>query len=152
MLVVSLGGPTMFARIGVIRALDRHVERVSIRNAKIVIGRAEACARPIARTRAIRRIFRFLAFAISLAASITRSSRSASAATNGAYSAAWQTLRKCYFDSFVIAAQTYVTFQTHDLRKAIPKVGTPRQRCAANGSTKCSQSESRILNAPNAVR
>ena len=27
-LVVKLGGPTMFARIGVMRALDRHVERV----------------------------------------------------------------------------------------------------------------------------
>jgi hypothetical protein len=28
MLVATLGGPTMFARIGVIRALNRHVERV----------------------------------------------------------------------------------------------------------------------------
>ena len=28
MLVVTLGGPTMFARIGVMRALNRHVERV----------------------------------------------------------------------------------------------------------------------------
>jgi hypothetical protein len=27
-LVAELGGPTMFARIGVMRALDRHVERV----------------------------------------------------------------------------------------------------------------------------
>jgi hypothetical protein len=27
-LVVELGGPTMFARIGVMRALNRHVERV----------------------------------------------------------------------------------------------------------------------------
>jgi hypothetical protein len=27
-LVVTLGGPTMFARIGVMRALNRHVERV----------------------------------------------------------------------------------------------------------------------------
>jgi hypothetical protein len=27
-LVVALGGPTMFARIGVMRALNRHVERV----------------------------------------------------------------------------------------------------------------------------
>jgi len=26
-LVVTLGGPTMFARIGVMRALNRHVER-----------------------------------------------------------------------------------------------------------------------------
>ena len=28
MLVAMLGGPTMFARIGVMRALNRHVERV----------------------------------------------------------------------------------------------------------------------------
>jgi hypothetical protein len=28
MLVAELGGPTMFARIGVMRALNRHVERV----------------------------------------------------------------------------------------------------------------------------
>jgi hypothetical protein len=28
MLVVKLGGPTMFARIGIMRALNRHVERV----------------------------------------------------------------------------------------------------------------------------
>jgi hypothetical protein len=27
-LVVTLGGPTMFARIGIMRALNRHVERV----------------------------------------------------------------------------------------------------------------------------
>jgi hypothetical protein len=27
-LVVDLGGPTMFARIGMMRALNRHVERV----------------------------------------------------------------------------------------------------------------------------
>jgi hypothetical protein len=27
-LVVDLGGPTMFARIGIMRALNRHVERV----------------------------------------------------------------------------------------------------------------------------
>jgi hypothetical protein len=27
-LVVTLGGPTMFARIGVMKALNRHVERV----------------------------------------------------------------------------------------------------------------------------
>jgi hypothetical protein len=27
-LVVTLGGPTMFARIGVMRALNRHVERL----------------------------------------------------------------------------------------------------------------------------
>ena len=28
LLVAELGGPTMFARIGVMRALNRHVERV----------------------------------------------------------------------------------------------------------------------------
>jgi hypothetical protein len=28
MLVAELGGPTMFARIGIMRALNRHVERV----------------------------------------------------------------------------------------------------------------------------
>jgi hypothetical protein len=28
LLVATLGGPTMFARIGVVRALNRHVERV----------------------------------------------------------------------------------------------------------------------------
>ena len=28
MLVVDLNGPTMFARIGIMRALNRHVERV----------------------------------------------------------------------------------------------------------------------------
>jgi hypothetical protein len=28
LLVVELGGPTMFARIGIMRALNRHVERV----------------------------------------------------------------------------------------------------------------------------
>jgi hypothetical protein len=27
-LVANLGGPTMFARIGIMRALNRHVERV----------------------------------------------------------------------------------------------------------------------------
>jgi hypothetical protein len=27
-LVATLGGPTMFARIGIMRALNRHVERV----------------------------------------------------------------------------------------------------------------------------
>jgi hypothetical protein len=28
LLMVDLGGPTMFARIGIMRALNRHVERV----------------------------------------------------------------------------------------------------------------------------
>jgi hypothetical protein len=36
MLVAELGGPTMFARIGVMRALNRHVERVF---SDIVFGR-----------------------------------------------------------------------------------------------------------------
>jgi hypothetical protein len=33
-LVATLGGPTMFARIGVMRALNRHVERVLNRSRK----------------------------------------------------------------------------------------------------------------------
>jgi hypothetical protein len=33
-LVATLGGPTMFARIGVLRALNRHVERVFNRDRK----------------------------------------------------------------------------------------------------------------------
>src|ERR1035437_1539899 len=56
----------------------------------------------------------------------------------------------------VITAQTSVTFQTHDSRKAVPmvrrldKATKRRVRVAANGSTKCSQTGSRVLNAPNA--
>jgi len=38
MLVVKLGGPTMFARIGVMRALNRHVERVFDPSRKDKIG------------------------------------------------------------------------------------------------------------------
>jgi hypothetical protein len=34
LLVVELGGPTMFARIGVMRALNRHVQRVLNPNRK----------------------------------------------------------------------------------------------------------------------
>jgi hypothetical protein len=34
MLVAELGGPTMFARIGVMRALNRHVERVFVSSRK----------------------------------------------------------------------------------------------------------------------
>jgi hypothetical protein len=34
MLVADLGGPTVFARIGVVRALNRHVERVFDRDRK----------------------------------------------------------------------------------------------------------------------
>ena len=37
-LVATVGGPTMFARIGVMRALNRHVERVFNSIAKIRIG------------------------------------------------------------------------------------------------------------------
>jgi hypothetical protein len=33
-LVATLGGPTMFARIGIMRALNRHVERVSNQSRK----------------------------------------------------------------------------------------------------------------------
>jgi hypothetical protein len=36
--VATLDGPTMFARIGMMRALNRHVERVLIAHAKIIIG------------------------------------------------------------------------------------------------------------------
>ena len=39
-LVATLGGPTMFARIGVMRALNRHVERVFDPSRKIRIGDA----------------------------------------------------------------------------------------------------------------
>jgi hypothetical protein len=34
-LVATSGGPTMFARIGVVRALNRHVKRVSNPSCKI---------------------------------------------------------------------------------------------------------------------
>ena len=34
----SNGGPTMFARIGIMRALNRHVERVFNPIAKIITG------------------------------------------------------------------------------------------------------------------
>jgi hypothetical protein len=37
-LVATRGGPTMLARIGVMRALNRHVERVFDRTAKTLIG------------------------------------------------------------------------------------------------------------------
>ena len=37
-LVAESGGPTMLARIGVIRALNRHVERVFNPPAKVIIG------------------------------------------------------------------------------------------------------------------
>jgi hypothetical protein len=37
-LVATSGGPTMFARIGVMRALNRHVERCSIRIGRTIIG------------------------------------------------------------------------------------------------------------------
>src|ERR1700681_4488631 len=38
LLVVELGGPTMFARIGIMRALNRHIERVFDPSARIIIG------------------------------------------------------------------------------------------------------------------
>ena len=40
MLVAEHDGPTMYARIGVMRALNRHVERVFDRRGKISIGDA----------------------------------------------------------------------------------------------------------------
>ena len=40
MLVAERDGPTMFARIGIMRALNRHVERVLIRIGKTIIGNA----------------------------------------------------------------------------------------------------------------
>jgi hypothetical protein len=43
MLVVEHGGPTMFARIGVTRALNRHIERAcSTPIAGIIMGAAQA--------------------------------------------------------------------------------------------------------------
>src|SRR5258705_7323429 len=41
-MLVSRSGPTMMARIGVMRALNRHVEGCSISSAKIPIGETEA--------------------------------------------------------------------------------------------------------------
>jgi hypothetical protein len=38
LLVAERDGPTMFARIGVMRALNRHVERVLTRSERIIIG------------------------------------------------------------------------------------------------------------------
>jgi hypothetical protein len=49
LLVADLGGPTMFARIGVMRALNRSVERVLILRASIIIGAAQAGARSVIR-------------------------------------------------------------------------------------------------------
>ena len=47
-LVATLGGPTMFARIGVMRALNRHVEReFSADRKRPSLGKAEAGARPV---------------------------------------------------------------------------------------------------------
>ena len=37
-LVATLGGPTMFARIGIMRALNRHVDARSIPIGKTTIG------------------------------------------------------------------------------------------------------------------
>jgi hypothetical protein len=45
MLVATLGGPTMFARIGVMQALHRHVERVFNRTAKTPHWRRRKLAR-----------------------------------------------------------------------------------------------------------
>jgi hypothetical protein len=37
-LVATSGGPTMLARIGIMRALDRHVERVFEPSGKSIVG------------------------------------------------------------------------------------------------------------------
>src|ERR1700754_2478937 len=44
-LVADRGGPTMFARIGVMRALNRHVERVFDPSRKEKLGQAQTRAR-----------------------------------------------------------------------------------------------------------
>ena len=49
MLVADRGGPTMFARIGVMRALNRHVERVRSVTQRYSLGTAEAGAGSIIR-------------------------------------------------------------------------------------------------------
>ena len=41
MLVATLGGPTMFARIGMMRALNRHVERVFDTTQGHALGKAQ---------------------------------------------------------------------------------------------------------------
>jgi hypothetical protein len=41
-LVATAGAPTMFARIGIMRALNRHVARVSILTRRTIIGDAES--------------------------------------------------------------------------------------------------------------
>jgi hypothetical protein len=41
-LVAEHNGPTIFVRIGMMRALNRHVERVFTRHARITIGDAES--------------------------------------------------------------------------------------------------------------
>jgi hypothetical protein len=45
MLVVELGGPTTFARIGVMRGLNRHHVRGSIRRARITTGESASIKR-----------------------------------------------------------------------------------------------------------
>jgi hypothetical protein len=48
MLVATLGGPTMFARIGIMRALNRHVERAFNSGSEgPSLGEAETGARPM---------------------------------------------------------------------------------------------------------
>jgi hypothetical protein len=55
MLVATLGGPTMFARIGIMRALNRHVERVFNPDRKGGSWRAIGDEGPCGRTFTIRR-------------------------------------------------------------------------------------------------
>ena len=45
MLVADLGGPTMFARIGMMKALNRHVERVFDPSRKEKLGQTQTRAR-----------------------------------------------------------------------------------------------------------
>jgi hypothetical protein len=54
LLVAERGGPTMLARIGIMRALNRHVERMFDRRAKSIIG-VSASSRAPDDTRYLRR-------------------------------------------------------------------------------------------------
>jgi hypothetical protein len=48
LLVATRDGPTMLARIGIMRALNRHVERVfEPSGKKHHLGASQACARPM---------------------------------------------------------------------------------------------------------
>ncbi|WP_349642759.1 hypothetical protein [Bradyrhizobium lablabi] len=47
LMLVARGGPTMMARIGVMRALNRHVEREFTSRKISSLGKAQAGARPM---------------------------------------------------------------------------------------------------------